>query len=261
MLDFFPSISVYAFLIFRIYLFRKIISFYFHRVLSYHETCLNKLRDTQKLKVEELKKKTSYYQTKGLIERYDPNNSQNKQLSPSKLQIVSTSVSNSSQTSPKIHSPTSPVEISMPSTKVPSSSEGKRSFFDRIADAILGEEQNNLKYALICEKCLSHNGLAKPEEVDSVQYFCPKCLHFNMPKKSRGALNGEEKIESLSPLSQARIKAKSKSRDSLAGSKSTELLVDRREKIREISSTEKSSLGSTLHSDSSKNISPLKKTE
>lgn len=143
-------------------------SFYFSKVLSYHETWLGKLRETQKLKVEELKKKTSYYQTKGLIERYDPSNTNPKQPSPSKLPLTNSAVQ-SSQSSPKFNTPTSPSEITLQPPRQTMAVDGKRSFFDRIADALLGEDQNNLKFALICEKCFSHNGLAKPEEIEKIR--------------------------------------------------------------------------------------------
>lgn len=38
------------------------------------------LRKNQELKVEELKKKTAYYSTKSLLERYDPSSPQKKEL-------------------------------------------------------------------------------------------------------------------------------------------------------------------------------------
>lgn len=44
------------------------------------ETKLASLRKKQKLKVEELKKKTAYYSTKSLLERYDPTSEKKKEL-------------------------------------------------------------------------------------------------------------------------------------------------------------------------------------
>lgn len=52
----------------------KIQNYYYRRKLSGQETHVEHLRKKQKLKVEELKKRTGYYVTKGLIERYDRNN-------------------------------------------------------------------------------------------------------------------------------------------------------------------------------------------
>lgn len=42
------------------------------------------LRKKQKLKVEELKKKTAYYSTKSLLERYDPASEKKKELDEQK---------------------------------------------------------------------------------------------------------------------------------------------------------------------------------
>lgn len=58
-----------------------------------------------------------------------------------------------------------------------------RTWVDRVLDLIVGDESNASKYALICEKCFTHNGLALPEEFESVQYSCPKCGHFNAKRK------------------------------------------------------------------------------
>jgi len=43
---------------------------------------------------------------------------------------------------------------------------GRKQWYDRIADAILGDEDvaaasPSSRYALICEKCFAHNGLVK----------------------------------------------------------------------------------------------------
>jgi hypothetical protein len=61
----------------------------------------------------------------------------------------------------------------------------KPSWFDRMVDALVGEEGPTSKYALICERCHTHNGLVLPEELEDVQYFCPKCHHFNPSRRKR----------------------------------------------------------------------------
>jgi hypothetical protein len=68
----------------RLYSLLRLSSLYFHRILSYQATWLTKLKETQKLKVEELKKQTSYYQTRGLIERYDPEMDKAREAASSK---------------------------------------------------------------------------------------------------------------------------------------------------------------------------------
>ncbi|RKP04584.1 hypothetical protein THASP1DRAFT_33632 [Thamnocephalis sphaerospora] len=59
------------------------------------------------------------------------------------------------------------------------------SWFDRVVDAIVGEEGPASKYALICQRCHTHNGLVLPEELEDIQYFCPKCNHFNASRRKR----------------------------------------------------------------------------
>lgn len=59
-------------------------------------------------------------------------------------------------------------------------------WYDRILDVIVGEDEYSPKarYALICENCRNHNGLAQPGELpEYVVYICPHC----------GFRNGHEK--------------------------------------------------------------------
>jgi hypothetical protein len=82
----------------------------------------------------------------------------------------------------------------------------RKQWYDRLADAILGDEDAapaspSSRYALICEKCFAHNGLVKDNMWEDarewisfceirfsslmdqpkifVEYVCPKCGHFN----------------------------------------------------------------------------------
>ena len=45
-------------------------------------------------------------------------------------------------------------------------------WLDRLVDAIIGDDRST-RYALICQKCLSHNGLARSEDFDTV-----RTLHY-----------------------------------------------------------------------------------
>lgn len=75
-------------------------------------------------------------------------------------------------------------------------------FYDNFLNAILGENElgPDKRYALICENCFSHNGLAAPGSVPSkVKYVCPKCGFLNgrgdidLDKNSeKGATSEEE---------------------------------------------------------------------
>lgn len=92
----------------------------------------------------------------------------------------------------------------------------QKQWFDKIADALLGEDvdSSNSKFALICENCFNHNGLVREAEFDDMsswpstfptilplhadteaivltEYVCPKCGHFNRSPKQKREL--EEK--------------------------------------------------------------------
>ncbi|TIA82968.1 hypothetical protein E3P98_01057 [Wallemia ichthyophaga] len=77
----------------------------------------------------------------------------------------------------------------------------QRSWYDRLADAILGDDPSNLsgdvsqKYALICEKCAKHNGLVPREQYMELRWECRFCQHMNLPPRrkavARTALQGD----------------------------------------------------------------------
>nr|CAG8621909.1 9524_t:CDS:2 [Entrophospora candida] len=118
---------------------------------------LESLRAQQSLKVEELKKKTGYYTTKTLLERYD---------SPTRL--------------PTNQQPMSPGQKNPLTTTTPGSL--KPGTPNSLLDAIVGEDEQ--KYALICKDCYTWNGLAFAADYDDVQYYCKNCNHFNPSRKS-----------------------------------------------------------------------------
>lgn len=55
-------------------------------------------------------------------------------------------------------------------------------FYDHFLNALMGDNElsPDKRYALICSKCLNHNGLAPPGKIASeVKYICPKCGFMN----------------------------------------------------------------------------------
>ena len=85
----------------------------------------------------------------------------------------------------------------------------RKQWYDKLADAILGDDDAGAaspssRYALICEKCFTHNGLVKEGmwedarkscfpflsirlTLDSpcLEYVCPKCGHFNASVRTK----------------------------------------------------------------------------
>lgn len=67
--------------------------------------------------------------------------------------------------------------------------QGPRPISDRLLDLLIGSDNNESledRYALICQNCYAHNGLAPPGSKDpfKVVYMCPKCGFVNGDKES-----------------------------------------------------------------------------
>ncbi|KAF7731532.1 hypothetical protein EC973_009296 [Apophysomyces ossiformis] len=190
------TIAAPIFLIpFGIYYIRQAAAWYYMRKQKNEETRLVALRAQQKLKVEELKKKTSYYTTKSLLERYDLSNKKEQEKSVDQLrQRKPASVPGTTRQTPPhkgqsqlqgpstVASPVSPTVNSVIRPVNPPSSMAsppQRQWYDKLVDALVGEDGPETKYALICSYCFAHNGLVLPQEIEKIQYTCPVCKKFN----------------------------------------------------------------------------------
>ncbi|XP_046848482.1 endoplasmic reticulum junction formation protein lunapark-like [Xenia sp. Carnegie-2017] len=60
----------------------------------------------------------------------------------------------------------------------------ERTITDRFVDYLVGDGPNN-RYALICELCFSHNGMALKEDFLYTTFRCCYCYHLNEAKKKR----------------------------------------------------------------------------
>jgi endoplasmic reticulum junction formation protein lunapark len=163
---------------------------YYKRYIHYQEQELDAYKKQQKQKVEEMKQKMKYYVAKNLIDRYEQTEQRKKQQpsTPKQPQVIPQGIapvmmkpaSHQQQIGPRqtpLSGVQTPVLIHRP---VELRQEPYvRTWVDRVLDMIVGEEAETAKYALVCEKCFAHNGLALPEEIENLQYTCPKCGHFN----------------------------------------------------------------------------------
>lgn len=164
---------------------------------------LEHLRAKQKLKVEELKKKTGYYTTKTLLDRYDSSkgqiNQQNVPVRP--VQSINPSLRQRNVPNPQVpeingingDSRSNNIELNIggnaprPNSYDPNSPNSitplQRRWYDKLVDVIVGDDEQ--KYALICQNCFTWNGLAHPADFEDVQYYCKKCNHFNPSRRSQ----------------------------------------------------------------------------
>ncbi|KAI9484365.1 hypothetical protein BDB00DRAFT_152365 [Zychaea mexicana] len=203
-----------------IYYTRRLLKWFYTRKQTNEEANLAALRAQQKLKVEELKKKTSYYTTKSLLERYDLAAAQRrKQEQQAQQRAMATGATPRQQQpgaqqqqlrqrsggpgpSPQGQGMVQPQQGGGPAaaaaatagtrglapvhlqarTPVPQQPK-ERQWYDKLVDALVGEEGPETKYALICRHCFTHNGLVLPQEIDLIQYTCPNCKQFNPARK------------------------------------------------------------------------------
>ncbi|KIJ34298.1 hypothetical protein M422DRAFT_52067 [Sphaerobolus stellatus SS14] len=197
---------------------RRIVQLWYTRKGNAEEKTLKELMVQQRNKLEEIKKKTNYYSTKSLLDRYD--------------ESAAGSKSANGPPSPR-RGPTSPVQPSQPGLRqrqpqgasapngaqgAPNGAQGapqtperptgqaqafsptvqsfpppRKQWYDKLADAILGDDTAGAasspasRYALICERCFTHNGLVTEAQWEDAQYLCPKCGHFNMSARAKKA--------------------------------------------------------------------------
>lgn len=60
----------------------------------------------------------------------------------------------------------------------------QRSYLDRLVEYIVGDGPSN-RYALICRKCESHNGMALKEEFEYFGFRCCYCNFWNPARKQK----------------------------------------------------------------------------
>lgn len=60
----------------------------------------------------------------------------------------------------------------------------ERSNIERFMEWIIGDGPQN-RYALVCKKCYSHNGMALKEEFEYITFRCCYCFQMNDARKKR----------------------------------------------------------------------------
>ena len=160
---------------------------------------VQKLMKERREKVEEIKKKTNYYSTRDLIQRYDEispatplqprvNPVQSLPVTPQQQQPFPNNINtNGKAVNPALQAQLSRASILLPFvsglltfffTSIAISpllaQPQRRQWYDRLADLILGDDDPNIaspnsRYALICEKCFAHNGLVKESMLEDAR--------------------------------------------------------------------------------------------
>lgn len=117
-------------------------------------------------------------------------------LNPSTPNAARPLVSSPSTTFPVL--PTNFVPSPPPGSPLPPQPRPSQ-WYDRVLDLIVGDDETSPsnRFALICKKCHSHNGLLPPGDNPSdVKYTCPRCGYFNEPETAITSSDNEEAKDS-----------------------------------------------------------------
>ncbi|KAJ1898751.1 hypothetical protein LPJ81_004271, partial [Coemansia sp. IMI 209127] len=76
-----------------------------------------------------------------------------------------------------------------------------RPWLDKLVDQLVGDVGSEEdKYALICRHCYAHNGLVLEEEIEDIQYACPKCGSFNPSVRALRARSQDDILQRRKPI-------------------------------------------------------------
>ncbi|KAG0700938.1 hypothetical protein DFH29DRAFT_1000639 [Suillus ampliporus] len=152
------------------------------------EKTLRLVTQKQRAKVEEIKKKTNYDSTRSLLEKYADPGTPMRRPQPSQPHTPLPMTPQAHLQTPAAHQQRNlPLQLSPTPQPIQPI---RKQWYDKLADAILGDEESSVsvaasRYALICQKCFSHNGLVKESVWEDTQYVCPKCGFLNPSARSK----------------------------------------------------------------------------
>jgi len=184
---------------------RRIVEIWYKRIGDAEEKTLQSLMKQQRRKVEEIKRKTNYYSTRELLQKYDETSRGQLPQRKGVPQPPSTVSTPQKRPQPQAagNSPgNTPLKPQVTAPQPFPSTPPRKEWYDRLADALLGDDDEvptTSRYALICQRCFAHNGLVKESMWEDVQYVCPKCNHFNPSPRSRGQVVVPAPPSSISP--------------------------------------------------------------
>ena len=149
----------------------------------------------QRAKVDEIKKKTNYYITRELLQRYDESSPNGSPARPSKGMQPTTpqrmqpnssatgtpnTIGANNCTSFQFHrSPFLKLPVAAPQPPAPTNA-GQKQWYDKLAETILGDQDDTARYALICEECFAHNGLVKEAAWEDIRMCLPSRIRVTL---------------------------------------------------------------------------------
>ncbi|KAB0356893.1 hypothetical protein FD754_001049, partial [Muntiacus muntjak] len=203
---------------------RTVLIFFFSKRTERNNEALDDLKSQKKKILEEVMEKETYKTAKLILERFDPDSKKAKirQRTAAQRNLSPTPTGSSQGPPPQIPvSPGPPKDTSAPGgpperTVTPALSSNvlprrfgspatsvpgmglhppgpplarpilprERGALDRIVEYLVGDGPQN-RYALICQQCFSHNGMALKEEFEYIAFRCAYCFFLNPARKTR----------------------------------------------------------------------------
>ncbi|KAL9713275.1 hypothetical protein Ac2012v2_004516 [Leucoagaricus gongylophorus] len=171
---------------------RRIVQVWYTRKADAEEKALQNLMKQRRIKVDDIKKKTNFDSMVKLFQEYD----ELPRAKPLRERVMSRqdpvtprrqdAALGRSSMPPTLQAQLTPVPIPFPMGPP------RKRWYDKVADALLGDEDHDMgtpssRYALICERCFTHNGLVKESMWEDAKFVCrnPACNHFNRSVRSK----------------------------------------------------------------------------
>lgn len=70
--------------------------------------------------------------------------------------------------------------------------------FIQVVEYLVGDGPNN-RYALVCQECHSHNGMALRDEFEYISFRCAYCFQFNPARKKKPTLQDNPDVAKEDP--------------------------------------------------------------
>jgi hypothetical protein len=170
----------------RLWYLTRAVGWFYRRKQHYERLSLEEQRKRQKETVHELKTKTKFTRVKNLLETYGDERPSAaglvqrpiaiaQQPIPRPLQQNQPQQQNQQQNQSQQHNqPQQQNQPKQQNQENQSQKEGlQKQWYDKLFDAIIGPvESANNKYALICTRCFTHNGLVLPEAYATTRTIC-----------------------------------------------------------------------------------------
>ncbi|KAM6349342.1 endoplasmic reticulum junction formation protein lunapark isoform 6-T12 [Alca torda] len=153
-----------------IWFIRTLLIFFFSKRTERNNDALEDLKSQKKKILEEVMEKETYKTAKLILDRFDP------ESSAKEADVPSAGTSATPRPGQGLHPPGPPLARPI----LPR----ERGVVDRVIEYLVGDGPQN-RYALICQQCFSHNGMALKEEFEYIAFRCAYCFFLNPARKTR----------------------------------------------------------------------------